>query len=242
MADRIPEYLEQLKARFPDYEADARAIANIGGKINCHESSERHITVVVNQCRVAWETMNSIHCLAGYDYGLGAMGLCRNLFELVVGTIFLIENPSTLQDFLDYGKIVAYEVSEALGADGKFLSAFKLQADYDRLKKHFGREKWHRKRIKELVEAVGMQRLYGSFYKEASSIAHGDSFISLGFHGGRWQLSGDVHSWSHYCETSVIFSLLLMANLYYRAVHKLKLPFVSDIDAVISRLKQKGMM
>ena len=125
VADRIPEYLEQLRARFPDYEVDAKAIANIGGKINRHESCELHTAVVVNQCRVAWETMNSIHCLAGYDYGLGAMGLCRNLFELVVGTIFLIENPSTLQDFIDYGKTVAYEVTEAVGADSKFLSAFK---------------------------------------------------------------------------------------------------------------------
>jgi hypothetical protein len=242
VADRIPEYLEQLRARFPDYEVDAKAIANIGMKINFHESPELHTAAVVNQCRVAWETMNSIHCLAGYDYGLGAMGLCRNLFELVVGTIFLIENPSTLQDFIDFGKTVAYEVTEALGAESKFLSAFKQQTDYDRLKKHFGREKWHRKNIKELVEAVGMQRLYGSFYKEASSIAHGDSFITLGFHGGRWQLSGDVHRWSHYCETSVIFSLLLMVNLYHSAIHNLKLPFVSDIDVVISRLRQKGMM
>lgn len=242
MSDKLPEYIELLKSRFPEYEGDAIIIANIGKKINSHESSDDHTTVVVNQCRVAWEILNSIHCLAGYDYGLGAMSLCRNLFELVAGTIFLIENPTRLQDFLDCGKTAAYELAEALGADQRYLPAFKQKADYDKLKKHLGKEKWHRKTIRGLVEAVGMQKLYGSFYKEASSIAHGDLFVTLGFHTGRRQLSRDVRSWSQYCETSLIFSFLLITNLYHRTVHKLKLAYVPDIQAVMGRLTQRGFL
>ena len=243
MPDKLPQYFELLRARFPDYEGDAIVIASIGMKINGHPvGSDDHAAVVINQCRVAWEILNSIHCLAGYDYGLAAMSLCRNLFELVAGTVFLIENPDSLQDFLDYGKTVAYELAEAIGADQGYLAAFKQKADYDRLKKRFGREKWHRKSIKGLAEAVSMQKLYDSFYKEASSIAHGDSFVTLGFHSGCWQLSKDVRSWTHYCETSLEFSFLLIANLYHRAVHKLKLPYVTETQAVMGRLSQRGFL
>ena len=243
MSDKLPEYFELLKSRFPEYEGDAIIIASIGAKINHHPAdSDDHTAVVVNQCRVAWEILNSIDCLAGYDYGLGAMSLCRNLFELVVGTIFLIENADKLQDFLDYGKTIAYELAEAMGADQKYLAAFKQKADYDRLKKYFDKEKWHRKSVRGLAEAVGMQKLYGSSYKEASSIAHGDSFVTLGFHDGHWQLSKDVRCWTHYCETSLIFSFLLIANLYHRTVHKLRLPYASEIQAMMGRLTQRGLL
>ncbi|MEE8113848.1 MAG: DUF5677 domain-containing protein [Nitrososphaerales archaeon] len=242
MSRQVPEYLQLLKSRYPEFEQDSIIIANIGGKINHHQSSEPHTEVVVSQCRVAWEISNSILCLVAYDYGLGAMSLCRNLFELVVGTIFLIENPDKLEDFIDYGKTIAYEVAESMGAEQKYLAAFKQKANYDNLKKHFGREKWHGKTIRGLAEAAGMANIYESFYKEASSIAHGDSYVSLGYHDRKWQFSKDVRSWSSYCEASLTFSFLLMANLYHRTVHKLKLPYVRDVQAVMGRLIQKGLV
>jgi hypothetical protein len=239
---KLPEYLELLKSRYPEFEQDAIIFANIGMKINQHESPESHTQVVVSQCRVAWEIFNSILCLAAYDYGLGAISLSRSLFELVVATIFLIENPSRLQDFVDYGKMIAHELAESLGADKKYLAAFRREADYDKLKKHFGHETWYGGSIRRLVEAAGMDKLYESFYKEASSIAHGDSFVTLAYHYGRWQFSGDVRTWSRYCETSLTFSFLLMANLYHRTVHKLKLPYVPDVQAVMGRLTQKKLV
>jgi hypothetical protein len=239
---RPPEYLELLKSRYPEFEQDAIIFANIGMKINQHQSPEPHTQVVVNQCRVAWEIFNSILCLAAYDYGLGAMSLCRNLFELVVATIFLIENPGKLQDFIDYGKTIAYELGGSLGADQRCLAALKKKADYDNLKKHFGGDKWHGRNIRGLVEAAGMEKLYGSFYKEASSIAHGDSYVTLGYRHGRWQFSKDIRTWTRYCQTSLTFSLLLMANLYHRTVHKLKLPYVPDVQAVMGRLIQKKLV
>jgi hypothetical protein len=93
-AEHVPEYLTILLNRYPEFSQDAIIIANIGGKINRYHSDNDHTNVCVNQCRVAWEWLNSIHCLVAYDYGLAAESLCRNLFELVAGTIFLIENPA----------------------------------------------------------------------------------------------------------------------------------------------------
>lgn len=242
-ATNIPEYLRLLIDRYPDFSKDAAIIGNIGMKVNRYHSDSDHTNVCVNQCRIAWEMLNSIHCVIAYDYGLAGASLCRNLFELVAGTIFLIENPTKLQDFIDYGKVVAYEVIESTpGADHKYLQAFKTKADYDNLKKRFGRDKWHGKTIKGLADACGMKKLYDSFYKEASAIAHGDAFITLSYKDGAWGLARDVRSWSNYCDIAVDFSFTAMATLYHRSVYKLNLPFVSDVRAVVGRLIQKGLI
>ncbi len=242
MAEQLPEYIKFLQSRYPDFTNDAIIITNIGMKINSHRGADAHAETVTSQCRVAWETFNSIHCLIAYDYGLGALSLCRNLFELVVGTMFLIDNPSKLPDFIDYGKIIAYELAESIGADQEYLEAFKQKADYASLKKRFGRDKWHGKSVKALAEAAGMKALYESFYKEASSIAHGDCYVTLGYERGQWRFSKDVRSWSSYCEVSLVFSYLLMATLYHKAVHSLKLPFVLDIQAVMGHLTKRGLV
>lgn len=253
-ATDIPEYLRILLNRYPGFSSDAVVIASVGSKINQFHSHNDHTNVCVNQCRVAWEWLNSIQCLIAYDYGLAAISICRNLFELVAGTIFLIENPNKLQDFIDCGKVVAYEVVESmikadpayassLSVDPqKYLLEFRRKADYDVLKKQFGKEKWHGKTIKGLADAVGMKSLYDSFYKETSAIAHGDAFVTLSYKNGAWGLKKDVRSWSSYCEAALDFSFLAMCTLYHRAVYKLGLPFVGDVQAVTGRLKQKGLI
>jgi len=239
----IPEYLRLLIDRYPTFSDDTKIIGNIGVKVNGYHSDDDHTNVCVNQCRVAWEMLNSIHCVIAYHYGLAGASLCRNLFELVVGTIFLIENPGKLRDFVDYGKVVAYEVLQSTpGADPKYLQAFKTKADYDNLKKRFGRGKWHGKSIGTLADGCGMKALYDSFYKETSAITHGDAFITLSYKNGAWGLTRDVHSWSAYCDMALDFSFTAMGTLYHRAVHKLKLPFVSDVHAVLGRLVQKGLL
>jgi hypothetical protein len=239
----LPEYMRLLLDRYPDISKDGIIISNIGMKVNGYQGENDHVNVCVNQCRVAWEMFNSVHCVIAYDYGLAGAVLCRNLFELILGTIFLIENPGKLQDFLDYGKVVAYEVVEAMpGMDPKHVQAFKTKADYDNLKKRFGREKWHGQTVKKLADTFGMKMLYDSFYKETSAITHGDAYITLGYKKGVWGLSKDASSWSSYCDMAVDFSFTGMATLYHRAVHKLKLPFVSDVQAVMGRLSQKGLL
>jgi hypothetical protein len=238
----LPEYLHNLVLHYPDYWNDAIIFANIGVKINGYETNGGLAEAVINQCRVGWEVFSSIQCLVGYDYNLNAMILCRNLFELVIGTIFLIDNPSKLDDFINYGKVVSYEIVEQVGADEKYLEAFKQKADYDRLKRHFGQSKWHGKTIKGLAESAGMKQLYQSFYKEASSIAHVDSFVTLGYKRGKWGFSKDVRAWSNYGDTALVFSFMTMAILYHKTVHSLELPFVRDIHAVMGRLVDRGLI
>ncbi|MEA2203373.1 MAG: hypothetical protein QOE77_149 [Blastocatellia bacterium] len=238
----LPEYLHNLVLQYPDYWNDAIVFANLGMKINRCEASGMLGEAVINQCRVGWEVFNSIQCLVGYDYSLNAMILCRNLFELVIGTIFLIDNPGKLNDFIDYGKVIGYEVAEQTGAEEEYLEAFKQKADYDRLKRHFGQNKWHGKTIKRLADSAGLNQLYHSFYKEASSIAHVDSFVTLGYKRGKWGFSKDVRAWSNYGDTALVFSFMSMAILYHKTVHSLELPLLKDIHAVMGRLAERGLI
>ena len=174
----MPEYLRPLLTRYPAFQDDAVIIASIGSKINHFPSRDDHTDVCINQCRLAWEWLNSIHCLVAYDYCLGAASLCRNLFELIAGTIFLIENPSKLQDFIDYGKMIAYEVVEATAQsasgiampgvpvpDARYLQAFRAKADYDNVKKRFGRDKWHGKSLRRWSKPSGWKHSTTRFTK-----------------------------------------------------------------------------
>jgi hypothetical protein len=240
--NKLPEYLELLRNRYPDYEADAIVLANLGMKINEYVAIEKHPFAVIRMNQVAWEVLNSIHCLIAYNYGLGAFSLSRNLFEVICGTIFLIQHPEKTQDFIDYGKKIGFELAQAMGANQPYLAAFSKHADYPSLIGRFGRKSWHGKDVRSIVEEADMVRLYSSFYKEASSVAHGDSFPLLGFKNGKWHLNKDVRNWSTYCEASLTFTYVQMAILYQFTVTWLKLPFDRDLDALKGRLIQKGLL
>ena len=87
-----------------------------------------------------------------------------------------------------------------------------------------------------------MKALYDGFYKETSAIVHGDAFAMLRYRNGAWGLERDVRSWSPYCDMALDFSFVAMGSLYHSAVYKLNLPFVKDVQAVMDRLKQKGLL
>jgi hypothetical protein len=87
-----------------------------------------------------------------------------------------------------------------------------------------------------------MRTLYDSFYKETSAIAHGDAFGTISYKNGTWGLETDVRSWSSYCEAALDFSFLAISTLYHRAVYKLGLPFVQDVQVLMGRLRQNGLI
>jgi hypothetical protein len=169
------------------------------------------------------------------------MGMCRNLFELVAGTIFLIEHPEKTYDFVDYGKKIAYELVKDMKANDEYLKAFDSVADYESLRVRFGKQGWHGTNIKGVVEAVGMGDLYKTFYKEASSIAHGDSFVTLRYKNATWQLTRGVDEWRPYVETALTFALTLMTLLYFTANTRLSLPYTAEAHELAKFMKEKGL-
>jgi hypothetical protein len=242
MAEKLPEYLAHLQEVHPQLMQLSLPVVSMGTRVNSLPNREDdHTNVCVNQCRVAWEIWNSVCCLAGYDYGLGSMGMRRNLFELVAGTLFLIRHPEKTDDFVDFGKKIAYELVRDMGANSEYLNAFESAANYRTLASKFGTQSWHGMKIRGLVDAVGMGDLYKTFYKEASSIAHGDSFMTLRYKNRTWQLTRGVNEWRTYIETSLRFALSLMTLLYFTANVGLKLPYMAEAHQLAKLMKENDL-
>lgn len=242
MKASTPDYVANLKRQHQDYELDMAALGQLGSKINEWVAIEKHPYAVICQCQVAWEIMNSVHCLVAYDHGLAALGLSRNLFEVICGTIYLVQHPEKTQDFIDYGKKIAFEVAESMGATPTFLAAFRKQADSQEIQARFGKKPWHNRDVKFIVEEAGMSGLYKSFYKESSSIAHGDSYPLLEFRKAQWRLTTNKRGWTKYCATSLNFTIIQMSILYHFVVYWLKLPYIDELERLKKRLIERKLM
>lgn len=86
-----------------------------------------------------------------------------------------------------------------MGANLAWLAA--QQKEYDTIKARMGKRKWHGGRtIEDLINKSphrqvlqpGESGLYNTFYKEASSLSHGDSYVFLSHTpNDGWQLTFD---------------------------------------------------
>jgi len=184
-------------------------------------SRSEHPRAVLAQCEVAIEHYRGILALVSQKLGLPAESLARNLFELSICTIYLAKHPELLDDFIDFGTNIHYEVLAAmspalLARDKSLLNELEMREfEHDRMVAYFGKKSWHRRSVRELADDTGFGPLYRTFYKVSSSIAHGDSFILLRRRHLRWWTSEvNRKRWASYVETSARFAYLLMATLF----------------------------
>jgi hypothetical protein len=181
-----------------------------------------HKRAVKAQCHVAIEHYAAIIHLVGAKMGLAAYGLTRNLFEVVLGTLYLAHDSNHYDDFLRFGTKIHYELVRDTDPSVAVLHAWVpdeldvRKNDYDALVAHFGKaNNWSKKSVRDLAPLVGFGQLYRTYYKAASSIAHGNSFIllkRLNFHS--WEIEVNRKSWDDYSELAGCFAYLTVANLF----------------------------
>jgi Family of unknown function (DUF5677) len=163
-----------------------RELRKIWKRMKRHAPADEMEETLILQCEVAWNMVDCIRLLAEKKQGVAAMILCRSIFERTAAIDFLANSTHSqvLTNYVDYGKVIAYELAEALGASSAMLTAMK--PEYDAIKSRLGNRKWHGTTIENLVAQSfdkallpGEKSLYKTFYKEASSFAHGDSYVVL---------------------------------------------------------------
>ncbi len=89
------------------------------------------------------------------------------------------------------------------------------KSEYEVLNKEYKKQNWHQKSVKDLAAQAGFEQLYRTFYKEASAIAHGDSFVLLRRrHFKSWDLAITPERFARYIEIAARFSYLMMATLF----------------------------
>jgi hypothetical protein len=148
-----------------------------------------------------WDVIASIRLLVEKKRGVAAFILCRSIFEYSAATDVLARSsdPQLLTDYVDSGKLVLYEAARAMGANSAWLAA--QQKEFDTVKTRMGKRKWHGgSKIEDLINKSqhgkvlqpGESGLYKTFYKEASSLSHGDSYVFLSHTPNNgWQLRFD---------------------------------------------------
>lgn len=163
-------------------------LVRLWNQIQKHKPIDDRQRVLQLQCQAMWDIVDSIRLLVEKKRGVAAFILCRSIFEYSAAADVLARSsdPQLLTDYLDSGKLVLYEAGRAMGADPAWLAA--QQKEYDTIKTCMGKRKWHGGRtIEDLINKSqhgqvlqpGESGLYKTFYKEASSLSHGDSYVFL---------------------------------------------------------------
>jgi hypothetical protein len=162
------------------------------------------------QVAVAAEHFGGMLAASANGFGLPAEAAARNLFDLVVGTLYLMKNPHLLIDFIEFGKLTEYRLMKNLSpelpqyqqAQARDLARYsaeikRLEAKFD--KKNF----WHGKQILQIAQASGMEPLYKTAYKTASGITHGSSYPILTRNEKlEWVIQFQRHQWDRYVKES----------------------------------------
>jgi hypothetical protein len=155
-------------------------------------------------------------------FGLPAEAAARNLFDLAVGTIYLMRNPKSLVDFIEFGQLTVYRLMKNLSPEStehqqaQARDLAKYQAEMQRLETKFDKKNfWHGRQIFQIAQTIGMEQLYKIAYKTASGIVHGSSYPILSRNEDlEWVIGFQKHRWDRYVKESPVFGYLILGICY----------------------------
>ncbi len=231
-----PPFVKEISRRSEGFEQNFLTLAELAFSVLADERHDEHVEAIRSRVEICWEIYTSVLILVAEHLGVSSFGQCRNLLENIVSTIYLSKHPELLQDFLDHAKIIAYESLRDMGMDQKKLDVVK--AEYDAIKPRFTQGNrslaWHKTTVRELVEAAGLPGMYSTFYKKASSVAHGDGFIGTGFKDGKWYYDVSNLNADLYGDLALEFSFPIMVLLFEQIVPALKFDADNQLQAAVA--------
>jgi hypothetical protein len=199
--EQFPRFLPILEQMYPGTEREHVALMHVGNLITEAPAKDDFHNVLQCQTTVALEHYGGMLSLVSDNFGFPAEGICRNLFEIVVGTVYLAKHPQKLNDFLEYGKFKRYRQMRASQPTHPVLKQKQVaeiaqtDVEYAALQQRFKRVSWHRVSVEVMTNDAGMTNLYNTYYRRASSVAHGDAFNIYHFTSKGWQIGIAWHKW-----------------------------------------------
>ena len=168
----------------------ATALSGILRKVKLSKP-DLHAQFLMSNCKIALRYLQYIHRIGIEGYSPIAVSLFRTYYEIVCATMYLAKHRDELDDFLQFGRRMHFEIGQAQKVKGKLLK--ELIPDHEELRQRFRKKKnerggkllsWHGMTIEDLGNAVGMeqyadQQLVRSQYMKASKLVHGDSLLAL---------------------------------------------------------------
>jgi len=190
------------------------------------------------QVAVASEHFGGMLAASANGFGLPAEAAARNLFDVVVGTLYLMKYPCLLVDFTEFGQLTVYRLMEDISPESpeyqqaQARDLAKCDAEVKRLKAKFGRGRsWHGKQIRQIAEAIGMEQLYKIVYKPASGIIHGSSYpiLSMG-ENLEWIVAFQKHKWDRYLKESPVFGYSMLCQFYTEVFRLFQIADTTNLD------------
>jgi uncharacterized protein DUF5677 len=192
------------------------------------------------QVAVAIEHFGGMLAMSANGFGLPPEAAARNLFDLVVGTLYLMKNPHLLTDFIEFGQLTVYRLLQNLKpedpghqrAQARDLMTYgaeikRLEAKFD--KKNF----WHGRQILQVAQAVGMEQLYRTHYKTTSGITHGSSYPILSRNKKlEWVIGFNRAMWDRYIKESVFFGYLMLGQFFVEIFRLFQISDTAQLDAM----------
>lgn len=149
-------------------------------------------------------SLGALALLALNGYGTDALKIARSMFEGLVTIRYLIKNPASVDDFLDFDWVRRKRLLDHFSeTDPNSLTKFsedairEVEENFKRVTPKFTRKgrlrhKWSKASIRDMAEQVGMSGGYPTFYSSVSSMHHLDSgglsFQSSEYEGGRFDI------------------------------------------------------
>lgn len=169
----------------------SEALQSVFKKVKRSHPDSNHAKVVMGNCWVALRYLEQINQVGIVGYSPIAVCLYRTYYEIVCSTMYLAEHESELDDFVEFGRLMYYEIAKDERVKGKAVNM--LFPDRQELRKRFEEKRrlrggkllsWHGMTIEKLGAAVGMEKyaepqIARSGYSLASRFVHGDSLTSL---------------------------------------------------------------
>ncbi len=115
------------------------------------------------------EDFNEVFLLCANGYGIGALKLLRPMYERLVTMVYLLRNPSEIEDFIDWHLVEKHKTLNRLKDEGdeptNYLTAeeiAEIETDYERVKGRFPRKQrsWTRLDLNSMARKVGLEKLY----------------------------------------------------------------------------------
>ena len=237
-----PIFLKQIDERIPGFWNDLQPLMKATDQILAAPADTELRKAVQAQVEVAVEHFGGMLAASANGFGLPAEAAARNLFDLVVGTLYLMKQPSLLADFIDFGKLTFYRLMKNMNpkspeyqqaqardlaindAEIKFLGA-----------KFAKKNSWHGRPILQIAKDIGkdieMEQLYKIVYKTASGITHGSSYPILSRSESlEWAIGFHRHNWDRYVKESPVLGYSMLCQFYIEVFPLLQIADTANLD------------
>jgi hypothetical protein len=112
-----PIFLKQIDERIPGFLKDLQPFMKATEQILAAPAGTELTKAVQAQVAVAAEPFGGMLAASANGFGLPAEATARNLFDLVVGTLYLMKNPRLIDDFIEFGQLTVYRLMKNLSPE-----------------------------------------------------------------------------------------------------------------------------